>query len=239
MGIGRVVATAAIVVTGLGVLSACGWDITKERATDDVGVTEEFDRVRFVNDSGNLTISTGGDASVARTIHYEDDQPGATHRVEDGTLILDSCPTRGCYIDYEVVVPEGTVVEGELNSGNVDIAGVAEVDLKANSGDVEVRGVDGPVNVDADSGNVDLIDIGGAAQVQADSGNVTISLAVVDDVRAKVSSGNVEVTVPDGRYRVSTDIDNGDLDSAFDNDDAGEHHLDLAADSGNITVKKA
>ncbi|OLF09557.1 hypothetical protein BLA60_19945 [Actinophytocola xinjiangensis] len=236
---GRAVAAGAIVVAGLGVFTACGWDITKERATDNAGITEEFSRVRFLNDSGNLTINTGGDPEVTRTIFYEDDKPGPTHRVENGTLVLEPCPQRDCHIDYEVVVPEGTVVEGEVNSGNVDITGVAEVDLKADSGDIDVRRVDGTVNVDASSGNVDLIDIGGATQVEADSGNVTISLAVIDDVRARVNSGNVEVTVPDGRYQVSTDIDSGDLDSALDNDEGGEHHLDLAVDSGNITVKKS
>ncbi|GAB3437737.1 DUF4097 family beta strand repeat-containing protein [Actinophytocola sediminis] len=239
MAIGRIVAAGAIVVTGLGVLSACGWDITKEKAADSADVTEEFTRVQFANDSGNVTITTGEQPSVARTIYYEDDQPGATHRVEDGTLVLDPCPTRDCYIDYEVVVPAGARVDGEVNSGNVEISGVAQTNLKANSSEVTVANIDGPVNVDANSGDVELRDIGGAAQVEANSGNVEISLTVPDDVRAKVSSGNVEVTVPAASYQVDAEADSGEVQSDITDDRAAEHHLDLSADSGNITITKA
>lgn len=239
MGIGRVVATGAIAVAGLGVLGACGWDITKEKATDEADITEEFSKVRFVNDSGNITITPGDQPSVSRVIHYEDEQPDATHRVEDGTLILDSCPVRGCWIDYEVVVPDGVTVDGEVHSGNAEISGVAEVNLKADSGEVTLRDVAGAVNVDADSGNVDLEDIRGAAQVQADSGNVEVTLAVPEDVRVQVASGNVEVTVPKASYQVNTSVDSGQVDSDVPNDDGAGHHLDLSADSGNITVKSA
>lgn len=239
MGIGRVVATGAIVATGLGVLTACEWDISKEKASDGTTITEEFTRVRFTNDSGNMNITTGEESSLSRTIYYEDDKPGPTHRVENGTLILESCPTRDCYIDYEVVVPEGTTVDGEFNSGNVEISGVAGVNLKASSGDVTVERTDGPVNVDASSGNIELIDIGGAARAEADSGNVTISLSAPNDVRARVSSGNVEVTVPSAAYRVNTQVDSGHVESAIDDDDSAGHSLDLVADSGNITISKA
>jgi hypothetical protein len=236
MGIGRVVATGAIVVAGLAVLGACGWDITKEKATDDSEINEEFSRVRFANDSGNIRITTGDQSSVRREIHYEDEQPGATHRVEDGMLILEPCPVDNCWIDYEVVVPEDAAVDGEVHSGNAEVSGVAGVNLRSNSGDVTIQDINGAVNLDVDSGNADLTGIRGAAQVQADSGNVTIALAVQDDVRAKVSSGNVEVTVPKGAYQVDTDVDSGQVNSEITNDDSASHHLDLTADSGNITV---
>lgn len=239
MGIGRVFATGAAVLTGLVVLGACGWDITKEKATDEAEITEEFSSVRFANDSGNVKITTGGQPSVSRVIHYEDEQPDATHRVEDGALILEPCPVRGCWIDYEVVVPDGVTVDGEINSGNAEISGVAEVNLKSDSGEVTLRDVDGAVNVDADSGNVDLDAIGGTAQVQADSGNVEVTLAVPDDVRVKVSSGNVDVTVPKASYQVDTDVDSGKVESDVPDEDGASHQLDLSADSGNITIKAA
>lgn len=239
MGIGRVAVAGAIVATGLGVLSACGWDISKDKATDSTTITENVTRVQFTNDSGNVNITTGDQPSVARTIYYEDEQPGATHRVENGTLFLDSCPTGDCHIDYDVVVPEGTVVNGELRSGNAEISGVAEVNVKARSGDVTVENTDGSVNVDTNSGNIDLRAIGGAAQVEADSGDVTISLDTPGDVRAKASSGNVDVTVPSASYQVNTEVDSGEVRSDVTDDAGADHHLDLAADSGNITITTA
>jgi hypothetical protein len=236
MGMGRMVATSAIVVAGLGVLGACGWDITKEKATSTERITDEFTRVQFTNDAGNVKITDGSRASVKRVVHYENTQPGPTHRVEDGALILEPCPVDDCWIDYEVVVPAGTTVDGELHSGNAEVSRVAGVNLRADSGNVTVEDIAGAVNVDVDSGNADLTGIRGAVQVQADSGNITITLAGRNDVRAKVSSGDVDVTVPKGAYRVHTRVDSGDVVSAVTNDERADRSLDLIADSGDITI---
>lgn len=239
MGIGRVVATGALVLGGLTVLGACGWDITKEKATDEADITEEFSSVRFANDSGNVTITTGDSPSVTREIHYENDKPGATHRVKDGVLVLDSCPTDDCWIDYEVVVPEGVQVDGLVESGNAEVSGAGEVNIQSSSGDVTVTDASGAVNVEASSGNVELDSVGGTAQVKASSGNVTVGLDTAADVRVEASSGNVDVTVPDASYRVEASTDSGDVDNELGSDDAAGHHLDLHTDSGNINVTKA
>lgn len=239
MGIGRVVATGAIVVTGLAVLGACGWDITKDKSSDKTNVTETFTSVNFANNSGNVTITVGDQPSVSREIHFEDTEPDATHRVEDGVLNLDPCPTNDCWIDYDVVVPEGTKVNGRVDSGNIEISGVSTANVEASSGEVTVRDVSGTVNVEASSGNIELDGIGGAAQVRSSSGNVTVGLDVVDDVRVQASSGNVEVAVPEGAYRVDASADSGDVTTDVQSDDSADHELDLRTNSGDITVTQA
>lgn len=275
MGIGRVVAAAGIVVAGAGLLSACDFDITTHQDTDSTNVTQSFTSVRFVNDSGDVRIHTGTRPSVKREIHYADEKPGETFRVKNGVLELDSCDKPNCWIAYEVTVPEGTSVTGQLDSGTADITGASAVTVRASSGRVAVQDVSGEVNVEAESGRVELAnidgdvvakaesgtvdangvrgeftveansgrveahDIGGPAQVKTSSGEVELELATAQDVTVDADSGNVEVTVPDGAYQVSTNADSGNVDSEIDNDPSGEHRLDLRTDSGNITVSAA
>jgi DUF4097 and DUF4098 domain-containing protein YvlB len=235
--IGRVVAATAIGITGLSLLSACGW--AKESFSDSENVTDSFTSVRFANDSGEVTIRTGDEASVKREVRYGGDKPGRTVRVENGVLELDACDKPDCSIDYEVTVPEGTKVTGEADSGSIDISGVAEAIVKASSGEVKVEDVPGDVTVEASSGSVDLAGIGGEVVAKADSGNVRVELSEPRDVRVDADSGNVEVTVPGGSYRVSTSTDSGNVDSDVDDDSSGDHHLDLHTDSGNISVSQA
>jgi Putative adhesin len=239
MGIRRVAATGAVVLGGLAVLSGCGLDIMKNKATDEADITERFTSVRFANDSGNVTITTGGTPSLAREIHFEDDKPAATHRVENGVLILDPCPVDDCWIDYEVVVPDGTKVDGSVESGDTEITGAGQVNVRASSGNVTVTDTAGAVNVEVSSGNADLRGIGGAAQVRAESGNVTVGMEVPEDVRIQAASGNVEVSVPDGAYRVEASAASGDVDNQIGSDAAAGHHLDLHTESGNVTVTRA
>ncbi len=276
MGIARAVAAAAIGITGLGLLAACDWHIATESYSDSNEVAGAFTSVGFGTDSGNVTIRSGDTASVRREVHYNDEKPSDhTFRVKRGVLELDSCDKRNCWIDYEVTVPAGTKVSGQLDSGSADISGVAEVNVRASSGKVSVRDVAGAVNVEADSGSVELSGIGGAAVVKADSGritaenvrgdvtlqassgsveargvggaadvdassgNVVVELTTAADVRVHAESGNVDVTVPQGAYRVKTSTDSGNVDSDIDDDASGDHQLDLHTDSGNITVTRS
>jgi len=256
MGIGRAAAAAAIGITGLGLLAGCG-DWNTQSYSDANGVGQSFSSVRFVNDSGQVTIRTGDTAEVKREVHYGDEKPGDTFRVKDGVLELNPCDKRNCWIDYEVTVPEGTTVSGELDSGEVDISGVAQanvrassgkvtvkdvsgaVNIEAQSGEVNLEGIDGPVVAKAESGSIDARGIGGSTTVESSSGNVVVELTQVADVHVNAQSGNVDVTVPDGDYKVATSADSGNVDSDFDDDPGAEHSIDLHTDSGNVRVSAA
>jgi DUF4097 and DUF4098 domain-containing protein YvlB len=275
MGISRAVAAAAIGITGLGLLTACDWDVAKETFSDSEDIGPSFASVRFANDSGNVTIRAGEEASVRREVHYSDEKPGKTYTVRDGVLQLNSCDKPNCWIEYEVTVPAETTVSGQLDSGAANISGVAEVNVRADSGNLDIKDVAGEVNVESDSGSVGIADvggsvvakvdsgnfdadriegdftleassgaveargIGGAAQVESSSGNVVVELTKAADVQVNASSGAVEVTVPQGDYKVVTSADSGNVDSDVANDPSGDHRLDLHTDSGNITVTQA
>ncbi|MBC6449076.1 DUF4097 family beta strand repeat-containing protein [Actinokineospora xionganensis] len=244
----------AVGVAGAVLLSgACG--MVTEQFADNEAVGQTIRSVLVANDSGAVKIRTGGTTRVHRQVHHNADRPGATHRVDGDVLILQSCPVRNCWVDYDVVVPEGVTVSGKIDSGDVEVEGAGSVNLSAGSGDVTVRKVAGKVTVAADSGRVDLVDIGdnvsvevssgsvkavglgGSADIAASSGSVEVALVEVGDVRARANSGSVQVVVPRGRYRVNAVVDSGDLDNAIGSDVAAANAVDVAADSGDVSIR--
>jgi hypothetical protein len=240
MGIKHVVAATAVVAGGL-VLTSCGWEGAGGTTFEDSeGIGQTITEVRFTNDSGHVRISSGDSTEVKRIVNYGSDKPGKSYRVDGGsTLVLEECPVRDCRISYEVTVPAGTKVSGHADSGDIEVEGVASANVEAESGNVTVRDVAGDVNASVQSGSVDLSGIGGAVVAGAESGNVSVGLTEAHDVTASASSGNIELTVPDGEYSVQADADSGSVDSDITSQSAAEHKLMLQADSGNITVKRA
>jgi DUF4097 and DUF4098 domain-containing protein YvlB len=219
----------AVVLT----LTACGWG-GRNTASDDNVVAEPFTSVRIANDSGSVKIHAGSTARVHRTIHYDSKQPGSTHRVENGTLVIDSCRERNCTIEYELTVPAATRVDGAIDSGSVEVDGVAAVNLKVDSGRASVRHVAGKVNLDSSSGSVEVSDVGQAVVVRSESGRVR-----VDDVRAAVTvhaeSGSVEARGIGGATDLSAD--SGSVTVGL----ASPQNVRVQADSGsvNVTVPRA
>jgi hypothetical protein len=234
----HVVAGVAVAAGGL-LLTGCGWEGDGGTTFEDhQPLGQEITEVRFSNDSGTVKITVGDEPEVRRTVSYGDEKPGRTHRVAGGALLLEACPVRDCKVDYEVVVPAGAEVSGRVDSGTVELAGVASANVAAESGTVEVRDVAGEVNVTVQSGTVDLTGIGGAVVAQAESGNVTVALTSARNVSARTESGDIEVTVPDGNYHVRTATENGEVHNELGDGGAGPE-LDLQAENGDITIRRA
>ncbi|SES28236.1 Putative adhesin [Actinokineospora terrae] len=262
--------TAVGVAVLLSSLAACG--IATKRFSDDASVGGTIHAVRIESSAGSVRLRVGPSASVHRTVSYLDGRPGVTHRVEGDVLVLRECEVRNCWVDYEVVVPEGVTVSGGLDSGSVDVEGASTVNLRVSSGEVKVRRVSGAVNVKAESGSVDLVDVKGKVAVEAESGgisardvgaatlrsesgsvdaqgvdgavdasaqsgSVTVRLSKAAGVKATTNSGSVQVTVPKGEYRVSAHTDSGDVDNGIGDYRDSPNHLELNADSGDVTVR--
>jgi hypothetical protein len=236
MGNKRAVAGITVGVAGL-FLAGCGW-IGNNSFDDHETLGETVTEVRFANDSGDVKVSAGDTVEVRRAVKYGDDKPDKTYRVEDGVLIVDVCPVRNCSIDYELTVPAGTKVSGHVDSGTVEVTGVAAANVEAESGDITVRDVEGEVNASVQSGTVDLGGIGGAVVAGAESGDVTVGLTAVRSVTVETQSGNIDVTLPSGKYHVTASTESGSLDNDLGDDPAGEP-VQLSAQSGDVTVRAA
>jgi DUF4097 and DUF4098 domain-containing protein YvlB len=236
MGSKYVVAGITVGVAGL-VLAGCGWvgnTTFDDRETLDETVTE----LRFSNDSGDVRVSVGDTVEVRRTVSHGDEKPGRSYRVDDGALVLDACPVRDCKIDYEVTVPAGTKVSGHVDSGTIEVAGVATANVEAESGDITVRDVAGEVNASVQSGSVDLGGIGGTVVAGAESGDVTVGLVTARGVSVETQSGDIEVTVPSGKYHVTASTESGSIDNDLDDDPSGLP-IEASAQSGNVTIRAA
>ncbi|HET9144276.1 DUF4097 family beta strand repeat-containing protein [Actinophytocola sp.] len=222
-----------LVIAGLGagllMLGACGWAMGRNSFDDGARVDERISSIRVANDAGDVIVRAGETTTVHRKVHYDREQPGATHRVEGDVLVIESCPARNCWIDYEITVPAGTRLDGVLHSGRIEAEGLAAVNLKVDSGDVTLRRVAGAVNLQADSGQVTLVDIGAAVAVKSDSGDVTVNGAKAA-VTIVAESGNVVAGGVGGAVDVRSS--SGDLTLGL----VSAQNVRARADSGAVAV---
>jgi len=153
------------------------------------------------------------------------------------------------------VAPAGVKVGGELQSGDIRLAGVGAVDVTLTSGDVGVDSaagaarvgttsgdivagaVRGDVTLHTPSGNLEAGGVGGAADLQTTSGNIEAQLLTPAAVRAHADNGDVQVIVPDGTYRVRVSPDNGDQDVTVPDTPAAVHLVDVQTDNGDVIVR--
>jgi hypothetical protein len=237
MRIKRVMAGVTIVAGGL-LLSACDWeDFGGNKFTDSESLSQPVSEVRFANDSGDVRLTVGDTFEVRRTVGYDDTKPGKTYRMDGDALVLEECKERNCWVSYDVTVPKGTKVSGHLDSGDVEVVGVASVNVAAESGNVTVRDVVGEVNATTQSGNVELSEIGGAVVAGAESGNVTVGLNKSESVTATTQSGNVDVTVPDASYQVDIQTEGHEAVTNDLGDDPTGPKINLSTESGNVTLR--
>ncbi|WP_409493394.1 DUF4097 family beta strand repeat-containing protein [Amycolatopsis sp. cmx-11-12] len=210
----------------LGALTAFGivGCTTESRQTlnDGTPVTEQITAVRVDVPVGGVTlrVEDGAPVSLRREVTYTGRNPGKTHSVENGTLVLGGCSQ--CGVDYDVVVPRELAISGAIGTGKITLARAASVDLRGEVGDIKVQSSSGPVRLITGTGDVEVgLAKPGAVTVNADVGKVT-------------------VTVPDGAYQVHAKSEVGGVETGgVRQDQASPNVLDLRAGTGKVTVKAA
>ncbi|GAB7039967.1 hypothetical protein JCM9533A_38170 [Catenuloplanes niger JCM 9533] len=226
------------------------------RSTEPIAITE----IRLTGDGGTVVVTTADrtDTQIDRVVRYSSvNAPETGYRIEGTALVIDTdCGSR-CDVDYTVSAPRGVRVGGQSDAGDVRLTAVGAVNLRIESGSFTADGVDGPLRLQADSGDVTVSRVtgpadlrvqsgtlsasalGGAVTTVVESGDADLTLAVAVPVTARVDSGNLTLRVPDGKYRVRTDVDSGQVDVGIADDPAATTVLDLRADSGDLNVLRA
>ena len=143
----------------------------------------------------------------------------------------------------------------EVGSGNVNSKDLHlnNLLLDVNSGNVNLDSITTQTGVlDVSSGNIDLKHYTGQLEADVSSGNLSIQMdELSDDVKVEVSSGHVELDLPDrADFTLDGNVSSGFISSSFPLKDkqeskrelkgingTGEHHLDLSVSSGKIEVK--
>ncbi|HYG99402.1 MAG TPA: DUF4097 family beta strand repeat-containing protein [Terriglobales bacterium] len=151
---------------------------------------------------------------------------------QTGNLVkIDYPPVRNMAISYDITVPADTRLRGTSGSGNQEVRGLrGDVDLRAGSGDMQLDDITGAVRVETGSGNIVGNRLGGALQARAGSGDIRANLAGQGNVRVNTGSGNVEVRGING----SATVDTGSGDINADGQLRGDWAI--RAGSGNVRL---
>ncbi len=107
-----------------------------------------------------------------------------------------------------------------------------EIRALADSGDIRIEGIDGPVECETDSGEINISNIGGDVHASSDSGGIHIG-KVKGGVDARTDSGHVEALEVEGTIDVKTDSGNIRLSQTMGKPVCAQ------ADSGRIRVQLA
>ena len=218
------VLSAAVTATAL---AGCGGAGVRQtfNDTEKVKVTE----IVMAGGSGDVLVRTApiAETRITRIVHRASD-PGESYRLDGTVLHIDTDCGHDCSVSYQIEAPAGVAVRGELRSGDIGLDGVGATDLRLTSGDIMVRNASGAVTarstsgdisvldgkggakIEATSGNVRVMNVGGPVDAQVTSGDVEVQLAAPNSVTARANSGDVNVMVPAGSYRVTADTGSGD-----------------------------
>ena len=196
--------------------------------TEKFAVTEPVQKLVVAADAGDVTVvATDADrVTVRRTTHWVTSEPKPTKSVSRGVLRLaDDCggwTTFRCESSYRIEVPRGLAV-----------------DVRANSGDVDVRGLTGTVNLASNAGDVSGDELAGARlRAKSSSGDVRLGLVSSPaSVAALSNSGDVDVDLPAGEYALDTHTDSGDTSvHGIVRYDRADHAVEARSNSGDVTV---
>lgn len=195
---------------------------SRGKLSDGEPVTEQITEIRVNVPTGgvDIRVEDGAPVSLRREVTYTGRNPGKTHSVENGTLVLGGCDQ--CGVDYEIVVPRELAISGRVGTGKITIVRAAAVDLRSDTGDLTISNTTGPVKLTTGTGDIE------------------VGLAKPGGVTASAETGKVVVTVPDGAYQVRADAETGSVDTNGVRHDASSPNvLDLKAGTGSVTVRPA
>ncbi len=160
------------------------------------------------------------------------EQIGSTIRISDlpPQPEWDNCAIG---FDWWIEVPSDTEVQVKVDSGDVEIVGLqGPVVAKLDSGDVELTRIAGEVEVQVDSGDVDARQLQGRARFDLDSGDLALQ-DVRGPVRAVVDSGDVDLA--DLGPELDLSVDSGDVSLASAVPDGARWRIEV--DSGDVEVR--
>ena len=234
----RYLSIAIVVLAVLG--AACSTKTTEANASID----DPFTRVIVTTAAGDVQIErTTGTPEWLAEATYSGTEPDFEPRVVDGELIVnEGCQGVGeCSVAYLLSVPEGTEVVARTASGSVTITSIsAAVDVETSSGTVFLNTVNGTITAISASGDILGAKLESAtATFNSASGSIDVSFqAIITNLLAESSSGNITAQLPGDSYNLDVDAGSGALDLSIDDDETSIYMVTLKTSSGDITIYK-
>ena len=244
---------AAIAISSFG-LAAChpmSYQDFSDKRTESVQLTE----VHIEGDAGNVTLrrdASLSQATIARHFQYNGARPASNgwDSTSGTVLTLNTACGVSCAVSYTVTLPWTVTVTGHLDSGGIDLLGIAAATLKTNSGGITVHDAAGDVNAGTDSGGMTVTDVHGRLNLQGQSGSATVkrvtgATTVSTDsgsVRAeglsgtqtsvRTQSGSVTINLSTAQD-LTAETDSGSLRVSVP---SGSYRLTQSTDSGHVSV---
>lgn len=221
----RAIAALALVVVVVGAFwtRALAWPQQTQSDTKTYDVDADV-QVAIDATEGDVTVR-GWDSDkvelvTKRTAWSGDDlgRLGSTVDAQsDHISVSENAPfsCNGCGMSFELRVPTG-----------------AHVTISTASGDVDVRGIGGPVRVDASSGDVEIHQIGGQVFARTTSGDISVS-SIASSLDAYSSSGDIEAK--DLTTDTALVTDSGSIEAFFDRW-SSVHQVRMKSSSGDVSI---
>jgi hypothetical protein len=132
-------------------------------------------------------------------------------------------------ITYTIEAPADTELHGTAGSGNFDVTGIrGPVQLTTGSGDTRITGVQQDMELVSGSGRISVAGAQGDVDVNSGSGNIEIA-GCHGTLHGHATSGDISVAGPDGAVTIGTGSGDAKL--------AGlQHDARVETASGSITV---
>lgn len=167
--------------------------------------------------SGDITVHNGaaGTVSIHGKIHVGDSWFGVGHkegvqeiqnnppiRQNGNSIRIDYVNAHNVSVDYEITVPENTAVRAHTGSGDQNVEGLkGNVDLESGSGDMKLARLSGELHFQTGSGNVRGRELAGPLRAKAGSGDIEVEETSQGDVDIRTGSGNIRVRGINGGFR--------------------------------------
>ncbi len=172
--------------------------------------------LEVLSHSGDITIRNGPSGTVAihGKIHvgglwFSGDRKADVQAIENNPPIqqngnsirVDYVNAHNISIDYEITVPEDTTVRGHTGSGNLNVEGVrGKIELESGSGDMKLARLTGEMRFQTGSGNVHGHELAGPMRIKSGSGDIDLQQTGEGDVEVRTGAGNVTVTGISGGF---------------------------------------
>lgn len=153
-------------------------------------------------------------------------------RQEGNSIHIDYVNVRNISIDYDISVPTDTTVRTHSGSGDQEIRGThGNVDVQTGSGDVRLNSLTGEIHLQTGSGDVRAHEVSGAVRGSTGSGDVEVEETGPGDIDLHTGSGGVTARGVQGGFRGQTG--SGDITAEGKQSSAWELHTG----SGNVHVR--
>lgn len=172
----------------------------------------------------------------ATTIEESGDETAYTYKMRTSDARLSA-------VDVQGQVPRGTIVQIKLESGTVELSGIdGPLNVKLEGGTIDVAGAGESVDVETRNGNLSVamaqVPFEGSVRMRTENGDLTLTLPATASamVKARTSSGDITTAGLDFRNpRLTPDAAGSDFRGQLGQ---GGATIDLRTENGTITLNE-